>query len=123
MAHLALLHSRLQVTVLLFMLAVAVWGFFNYIRNQGVSGGYAGALVIGQLLLMAEALIGLILLFGDFRPVRLGVHILYGVAAVLCLPGAFAYTRGRDGRWEGLIYATVCLFLAGIAIRAFETGR
>ena len=36
--------------------------------------------------------------------------------------GAFAYTRGRDSRWESLVYATVCLFLAGIAIRARQTG-
>jgi hypothetical protein len=122
MAQIALLHDRLMVTVLLYMLALAAWGLFNYIGGQGISGSYGGALVVGELLLLAEALLGVALLFAGAQPSRFGIHILYGLVAVLCLPGAFAYTRGRDSRWENLVYATVCLFLAGIAIRARQTG-
>ncbi len=113
-----ILHERLQTTVMLFMIALGLWGLFNYFRNVDVTDGYRGALVIGELLIISEALIGLYLLpsHGSLLP-RQSIHILYGITCVIALPGAFAYTRGRDGRWEGLAYACVCLFVAGLSIR------
>ena len=123
MASLTILHARLVITILLFFGALALWGFFNYLRGQGVSGSYLGALAVGELLMLSEFIVGLILLLSGQRPYRVGVHILYGVVAILTLPGTFAYIRGRDSRWEQLIYVTVCLFLCGIALRAITTGR
>jgi hypothetical protein len=123
MAALAALHARLLVTILLFFGALAIWGFFGYLRGQSISGSYKGALAIGELLMLSEFLIGVALLLGGAQPYRLGIHILYGIVAIIGLPGAFAYTRGRDDRWELLIYVTVCLFLCGIALRALTTGR
>jgi hypothetical protein len=123
MATLTLLHARLVTTILLFFGALAIWGFVNYLRGRGITGGYRGALAIGELLMLAELLLGVALYIGGARPFRPSIHILYGIVAVITLPGAFAYTRGRDGRWEQLIYVTVCLFLCGIALRALSTGR
>jgi hypothetical protein len=123
MAALAVLHSRLVVTILLFFGALAIWGFVSYLRGQSISGSYKGALAIGELLMLAEFAIGVLLLFGGAQPARLSIHLLYGIVAIIGLPGAFAYTRGRDDRWELLIYVTVCLFLCGIALRAMMTGR
>ncbi len=68
-------------------------------------------------------ILGVILFVSGARPYRPSIHILYGIVAILTVPGTFAYTRGRDGRWELLIYVTVCLFLCGIALRALTTGR
>ena len=123
MAALAVLHTRLVVTILLFFGALAIWGFVSYLRGQRISGSYKGALAIGELLMLAEFMVGVLLLLGGAQPARLSIHILYGIVAIIGLPGAFAYTRGRDDRWELLIYVTVCLFLCGIALRAMTTGR
>lgn len=123
MTTITLLHARLVTTILLFFGALAIWGFANYIRGEGVTGGYRGALAIGELLMIAELLLGVILFVGGARPFRPSIHILYGIVAVITLPGTFAYTRGRDGRWEQLIYVTVCLFLCGIALRSITTGQ
>ena len=120
---LLLLHARLLITILLFFGALTLWGFFNYLRGEAISGGYSGALVIGELLMLAEFILGVILLVAGRHPYREAIHILYGVVAIIVLPGAFAYTRGRDSRFENLVYAAVCLFLCGIALRALETGR
>src|SRR5581483_891346 len=68
MATLTLLHARLLTTILLFFGALAIWGFFNYLRGQGVTGGYKGALAIGELLMIAEMLLGVILFIGGERP-------------------------------------------------------
>ena len=123
MESLVILHARLVLTIVLFLGALALWGGFNYLRGQGVSGSYNGALVIAELLLIAEFLLGVILLLGGRQPYRPPIHILYGVVAIIMLPGTFAYVRGRDTRFEQLIYALICLFLCGIALRALETGR
>ena len=123
MSFLLVMHARLLFTILLFFGALAIWGFVGFLRDQALSGGYRGALVIGELLLIAQFLIGVALWIGGQHAYREGIHILYGVVAIITLPGTFAYTRGRDSRYEQLIYAVVCLFLCGIALRALETGR
>ena len=123
MATITLLHARLLVTILLFFGALTIWGFANYLRRTGVSGGYRGALAIGELLMLAEFVLGVILFAGGDRPLRVGIHILYGLVAIITLPGTFSYTRGRDGQSEQLIYTLACLFLCGIALRALSTGR
>ena len=123
MATLAVLHARLVVTILLFFGVLSVWGFFSYLRGHSISGSYKGALAIGELLMVAEFVLGVLLLLSGAQPYRLSIHILYGIVAIIGLPGAFAYTRGRDDRWELLIYVVVCLFLCGIALRALTTGR
>jgi hypothetical protein len=123
MSFLLTIHARLLITILLFFGALAIWGFVNFLRGQPISGGYRGALAIGELLMIAEFLFGAALLLGGRQPYREGIHILYGIVAIITLPGTFAYTRGRDSRYEQLIYAIVCLFLCGIALRALETGK
>src|SRR5689334_9683104 len=111
MANLALLHARLLFTILLFFGALSIWGLFNALRGSGVSAGYRGALAIGELLMLAEFLLGVIAFLSGGQPYRPSIHILYGVVAIITLPGTFAYTRGRDGRTEQLIYALTCMFL------------
>ena len=123
MATLAMLHARLVVTILLFFGALSIWGFIGYLRGHSISGSYRGALAIGELLMLAQFVIGVLLMLGGAQPARPSIHILYGIVAIIGLPGAFAYTRGRDDRWELLIYVAVCLFLCGIALRAMTTGR
>jgi hypothetical protein len=123
MAALDVLHARLLTTILLFFGVLSIWGLVNYLRGQAISGSYKGALAIGELLMLAEFILGVLLLLGGAQPYRLSIHVLYGIVAIIMLPGTFAYTRGRDDRWEQLIYVTVCLFLCGIALRALSTGR
>jgi hypothetical protein len=123
MSFLLTMHARLLFTILLFFGALTIWGFVNFLRGQAISGGYRGALAIGELLMIAQCLIGVALLLGGRHAFREAIHMLYGVVTVITLPGTFAYTRGRDSRYEQLIYAVVCLFLCGVALRAMETGR
>ena len=123
MTWLLAIHARLLFTILLFFGALALWGFVNYLRRQSVSGSYLGALAIGELLMLAQALIGVALWIAGREAYRQAIHVLYGIVAVIMLPGTFAYVRGLYSRWEQLIYAAVCLFLCGIALRALETGR
>ena len=115
------IHGVLSNTLLLFMALAGVWGLVRYFRRGGVDGGYWGILVIGELLVLAQGILGLVLLLGGAAPGR-GVHVLYGVVAVLTLPAAYGFLRGRDDRRASLVYGLLCLFLAAIAWRAASTG-
>jgi hypothetical protein len=121
MARLDLLHSRLQITIALTLAALVLWGLVCALRG-GLGRGYLAALGMAQLLILAEAALGLALLIGAARPARLALHIVYGVVACALLPAARAYSRRRADRWAALTYAGACLFLLGVAIRAAQTG-
>jgi hypothetical protein len=118
----AVIHDRLAMSMLLFMVAVGVWGLLSFLRGGAVSGSLAGALIIGQGLILVQSIAGAILYLGNaHRPSS--VHYLYGVTAVLILPFAWSYLRVRDQRQALLFYSLVMLFIAGLAIRGMATGR
>lgn len=117
------IHAGLANACVLFSLITAGYGFLLYFQNKGVEGGYLGVIVIGELLFLAQVIVGLVLAFsGVARPARLWVHMLYGIVLVIMYPAAYAFTRGRDGRREVAAYAVVALFLAGISLRAIDTA-
>ncbi len=115
------LHCRGALAGLFFALALGVWGVFNYLRGQGVSGNYFGALLIGEVLMIAQGLLGMLLVFSGSWPSD-GLHFLYGVAIAIAWPGAFTYTHGATSRREMGIYALLSFFVFGLAVRALMTG-
>jgi len=116
------IHNRLSITMLLFMAALGIWGLWNALRGAGMSPSYWGGLAIGQGLIVAQTVIGILLYILGGVPARGLLHVLYGVAALISIPAAFAFTRGRSTRYESLIYAIIALFLAGVTVRARLTG-
>ena len=118
----ALIHDRLSITVMLFMAAVGAWGLVAYLRGQSISGSYAGALAIGEALVLAQVGAGVAVFAAGTRPPST-THYLYGLTAVLVLPFAWSYLRTRSQRQALLIYSLVALFIFGLAVRGIITGR
>ena len=104
------------------MAAVGVWGLWSFIRGGTLSGSLAGALAIGQGLIVVQVLAGVALVVGGQRPSS-AVHYLYGTTALLVLPFLWTYLRERDQRQALLIYSLVTLFVAGLAVRGMTTGQ
>ena len=116
------IHTRLADSAALFTLIMGLWGLALAFRGRGVDGSYLGAIVVGELLLIAEALLGAYLLLGvGVQPGR-WVHILYGVLAVLIWPFVFTYTRDATGRREAALFGIASLFLWGLVMRASTTA-
>jgi hypothetical protein len=116
-----LLHNRLAMTVMLFMIALGLWGLIAYLRGQSLSGSFAGSLVIGEILVIVQVAAGTLLLATGIRPPGI-VHYLYGITAILVLPFAWSYFRERDQRQALLIYSLLALFIFGLAVRGMMTG-
>src|SRR6476646_5710949 len=98
------IHCRVALAVVFFAFALGVWGVFAFLRGMGVTGSYFGALVVGEVLIVAEAVMGLTLLIVGHFPLD-GLHFLYGVVTPLSWAAVYVYTRGAQTKREMLIYA------------------
>lgn len=116
------LHDRLANAAILFALILGIWGLFKYFRGDGVDGSYLGAVAVAELLIVVQIILGVILFSAGARPARSAMHILYGVAAVISFPAAYAYTRGDQSRRAMLVWGLVGLFVFGCTVRATMVG-
>lgn len=122
MSLLNIIHSRLSISILLYVIILFVWGIWRYFRRGNIDGSYMGALVIAEILILTQGALGGILYFNGLLPTRGGMHILYGIVGALGIPAVYTFTRGRNDRMTVLIYAAVLLFSIGIFIRSISTG-
>ncbi len=116
------IHNALARTIWMFYLVLGLWGLYRAIRRQPVDGSYLGALVVIQLVVLLQGLLGGVLYLQGGRPIRTGVHILYGIFSIVFLPGMFAYMRGDDSNRAQWVYALTTLFMFGVALRSIGTG-
>ncbi len=116
-----LLHERLATTVMLFFLFVGLWGIVEYIRGGSLGGNVAGALIIGQVLVVVQVGLGVVML-ADGRTPDDTTHYLYGISAVVVMPFMWTYTRDRHPRQGLLLYSLLALFIFGLAVRGVTTG-
>ena len=107
--------------MLLFMAAVGLWGLITFMRGGVLEGSISGSLVIGQILIGAQGMIGLVLYIWGDRP-KDSIHILYGVAAFVTMPFVWSYVRERHPRQGLFFYSLAALFIAGLAVRGMVTG-
>ncbi|MCB0073693.1 MAG: hypothetical protein KDE20_19630 [Caldilineaceae bacterium] len=118
---LVLVHDRLANTAALFIAILGIWALVLRIRSRPLDSGWFGAAVIGEVLIIAQGLLGGWLYlqgYGTALP-RPFMHILYGAVAVVTLPAAYGYFGAlEDENVKSLALAFVCLFLWGIIMRA-----
>jgi hypothetical protein len=113
-------HELLTRAIVMYMLICAGWGLLNAARRRPATASYRTTLLIGEMLFIIQALVGLELL-GEGRAPAQWVHYLYGVLGVVVLPTVVGYVgqgKARESLWLGL----TALFLCGVALRAMATG-
>jgi hypothetical protein len=121
METLAFIHGRLAQTTLFFALAMGLWAAWSYFRKEGVNSSYWGALIIGEILMIGQGVLGGLMVVGGKLPADL-IHFLYGVLVTLGWPAVYIYTSARATRNEAAFYALVAFFIFGLGIRALMTG-
>jgi hypothetical protein len=125
MATLSAIHAALSNTAWLFFLILGLWGLFRAIRGQSVNGNYLGAAFIGQMIFVVQAVLGATLWIGGAsgNMQRPGIHLLYGVFALVFLPFIYlSVLRGDDTNRAQWVLAFTTLFLFGIALRSITTA-
>lgn len=115
------LHGYGARVLLIYAVVLAVWGTYRYFRNQDLSGGFRSSYLIMAGLTAAQGLVGLIAFALGGRPTEL-LHIVYGVFAVIFLPGAYLYAQGGSRRREAVIMAGAAWVVSIAYLRGIATG-
>ena len=122
---LVVIHRGLANASTLFMAALAIWAFVLWLRSRALDSNWFGAAVIGEILVIAQFLVGWLLWFqgmGADLP-RPWIHILYGMVAVITLPAGYTYFNNiKNPRVQTLAMTFICAFLWGIILRAAQVA-
>ncbi len=116
------IHARLANTALLYFTILAIWGLWQYFRKQPLSSSYRGALMIAEILILAQGTLGIILYAIGLQASRGSMHILYGIVGALGIPAVYVFTKGKDDRNVVLVYAAVTFLCAILFLRSMATG-
>jgi CDP-diglyceride synthetase len=119
-AVIAVLHTALARALILFALVLAAWGSYQFVRYRAVSGGFRSSFLMMAALTAVQGLLGAASLAAGDRPREL-LHIVYGVFAVVFLPGVFTYARGAKDR-EAAFLAVSCWVVLVAYGRGLTTG-
>lgn len=119
------IHQALTNTAMLYFLALGIWGFYRAVRGQSVNSSYTGALVVAEVLMIVNIVVGG-LLWGNGRSAgmaRFDVHVLYGAFVLIFLPFVYvALLRGDDSNRAQWVWGFVSLFMFFLIPRFFVTG-
>ena len=115
------LHGYGARVLLIYAVVLAVWGTYRYFRNQELSGGYRSSYLIMAGLTALQGVIGLTAFALGGRPTEL-LHIVYGVFAVIFLPGVYLYAQGGSRRREAVIMAGAAWVVSIAYLRGIATG-
>jgi hypothetical protein len=114
------LHRLIANAVVLYYALIGLWGVVLAIRKADLPPAYRGALIIGVVIGVIQATVGLVLLLTVGHP-RDDLHYLYGVSVILTLPLVASYIADKKFS-RVLAFGLANLFMAGLAIRAITTG-
>ncbi len=120
-ATLGSLHGFAARALLAYAVALAIWGTYRYFRNQELSGGFRASYLIMAGLTALQGLIGLATFLLGARPGVL-LHVVYGIFAVIFLPGAYLYSQGGSRRREAVILAGAAWIVSIAYLRGISTG-
>ena len=115
-------HHALAFLVIAVCLVASVLALVAY-RRRGAGGGgvlVAHGLALAQTLIVAQVLVGLLLL-ADHRRAEKGVHYMYGSLAVLAVAWPWLYAP-PDPRRRLAWFAGATLLAAIVAVRAYMTA-
>jgi len=114
-------HSVGARALVAFSVVLGVWGAYGYFRHAQVSGGFRSSYLIMAGLTALQGLFGLTLVITGHPPARL-LHVVYGIFAVLFLPGAYLYAQSGSKRREAVILAGAAWIVAIAYLRGISTG-
>ena len=119
---LSIIHARLSTSVLLYCVALMLWAFWRFFKKEGMNSSFWGAIVISEILIIVQGALGIVLWLSNLRPDHGGMHILYGIVGALGVPVIFSITKGKENRYEMLLYAVGYFCVAALAMRSMATG-
>jgi heme A synthase len=115
------IHGFAARVLLAYAVVLGVWGVYKYIRDHELGGGFRASYLIMAGLTAVQGLLGLAAFLLGARPTEL-LHVVYGIFAVLFLPGAYLYAQGGSRRRETVILAGAAWIVSIAYLRGIATA-
>ncbi len=117
-------HMGLSRACLMFVGLVGLWSLYEGLRGQGPSGSLLGGMVICEVLLIAQVLVGVFLLANEgWTLPRPFLHFLYGAVAVISLPAMYGYlSKLAHPRALNFGFSVTCGFVFLALLRAMQVA-
>ena len=116
------LHQRFAVALVLFAVLLGLWGGYEYIRHKKLSGGFRSSFILMAGLTALQGTLGLVLLFAG-GGLHDKLHLVYGIFAIVFLPGIYFYGSRRDDAREAAFLAAASWIVTIAYLRGFMTGH
>jgi hypothetical protein len=114
------LHSVVGVLVIAVNVVAALIGLVYFVRRREPARTYLHLVALGQVVVVAQAAVGLLLLAGDFRaPDKL--HYVYGGVALAAILSPWMYAP-PSARKRLLWFVCASAVAAALGARGYMTG-
>ena len=109
--------ADLETALTVLALACAVWGLVLVILNRTPNRPLLGALLLLELGLLVQAVIGVVALIGTDRPVSTVTFVGYLVGSLVILPLAVFWAMAERTRWGTTVLIVACLVVPVMIVR------
>ena len=121
MTAVAFLHGYGARVLLIWSIVLGIWGTVQYFRNRPISGGFRASFLLIAGLTALQGLLGVSSFAFGLQP-RTLLHVVYGIFAVVFLPGAYLYSRSGTQRRESVVLAGASWIVSIAFYRGIATG-
>ncbi len=111
------------VTVAICATLVAAWSFVQSARNRLPDNPLLIAVAVVELLLLAQAVIGVILLIGGGKPGSMATYLAYLIGCLIVLPIGTFWALAERSRSSTAILGIACLAIPVMVLRLHEVWR
>lgn len=108
------------VAVAVFALLVAVWSFVQSVRDRLPDTPLLAGLAVLELLLVAQLVIGVVLLVSGHRPGSLATFLAYLIGCLVVLPAGAAWALAERSRSSTVVLGIACLAIPVMVLRLNE---
>lgn len=112
--------SGFAVAVAVTSLFVAAWSFLLAARDREPQRALLTGLAVVEVLLVAQLVIGVVLLIGGGKPGNLVTFLAYLIGALVIIPAGAAWALAERSRSSTVILGVACLAIPVMVLRLHE---
>jgi heme A synthase len=115
------LHGRFAIALILFAVILGVWGTASLATRRQVGPSFRASFVLMIGLTAVQCLAGLAVFLLGGRPREI-LHVVYGIFAIVFLPGLYFFAARGSRTREAMLLAISCWIVAIAYGRGIMTG-
>jgi hypothetical protein len=112
------MNAIVSLAIVVFLMALSVWGLALAVTRRTPDRTYIAAAVVGEIELLIQAVVALIVIAGGHRPPSMGEYLGYLVATVVLVPYGIVRARSpQANHWDAAVMAAVTFAVAVAVLR------